>query len=109
MQRGQRMIEAMLLVTALVLPAAARASTASALDWCAHHTRMPSCPAEFLAVAPQCLASGFRACLIDEGRQAAADGNCGLALRLARTCQCHSPATRDAMDEATVCDWLLSN
>jgi hypothetical protein len=90
-------------------PMDAPASTASALAWCDQHARMPSCPAEFLAVAPQCLASGFRSCLIAEARAAAAADNCGLALRLARACQCHSPATRDALDEAAVCEWLRAN
>jgi len=48
-------------------------------------------------------------CLIAEGRKAAAAENCGLALRLARVCQCHDPAVREAMDEAVVCEWLRTH
>jgi hypothetical protein len=101
-----------LLVSALagfVETAPSSASTASALEWCAQSTTAPSCPTEFMAVAPQCLASGFRSCLIEEARKAAAADNCRRALQLARTCQCHNAGVRNSLDESVVCDWLRSH
>jgi hypothetical protein len=103
------MTVATLLALGIALPTSALASTVSALEWCSRSTRMPSCPAQVLAVAPQCLASGFRSCLIAEGRKAAQADNCALALELARACQCHDPAARDALEEGAVCEWLRSH
>jgi hypothetical protein len=100
-----------LVLTALAVPVTrvGAAGEAAALGWCATDTAIPSCTTEYALVAPACLGDGFRACLIEKARHAARSGDCGAALKLARACQCHATAVRDALEEGAVCEWLRSN
>jgi hypothetical protein len=104
-----RWISGLTMMIGLLAGRAGASGEAAALAWCASDRTIPSCTAEYATVAPACLGEGFRACLIEKAANAARSNDCGVALKLARVCQCHNPAVRDALEESAVCDWLRSD
>jgi hypothetical protein len=110
LRRGTAPVFLAAVVVSLALRHTASATgEADALTWCAQDTGVPICAPQYMALAPQCLGSGFRSCVIGKARDAARSDNCALALKLAKLCQCHNAAVRDSLDQIAVCDWLKAN
>lgn len=84
------------------------------IDWAEQNVTGPdqlNCPDQYTYVAPQCIFSGGRACVIGYARAAAALGYTDQAFRLALLTQCHNPDARRTIDNAgaeRVASYLLN-
>ncbi len=64
-----------------------------------------------MLLAPQCLATDHRACLMREAKKAAGS-DCDRAFRLAMVCQCHNAGAMDGLRSAgadAVCKFITSS